>query len=527
MRSRSVLINAVVFLAAAVVVVGVRWWESGGSVQLAAAAPALSGIAPAPDFPEGLDWINTGGESLSLKDLRGKVVLLDFWTYGCINCFHIIPDLKRLEAKYGNALVVIGVHSAKFDAEGDTRRIRSIARRYERDEPIVNDRGFAIWNAYGARAWPTLVLIDPDGNVVGKVAGEGHYELLDTAIGRLIETFDEKIDDEPLPFEAEAARHDAFLKFPGKVLADAASRRLFIADSNHHRIIVAGFDGTVQAIVGDGTPGLRDGDYGEARFNQPQGMALAARYLYVADTSNSAIRRVDLESRRVETVAGTGKQEYMRRDRYPAKGTPLNSPWDVLWHDGTLYVAMAGQHQLWTYDPRRNLLEVFAGTRREALLDGPRLEAALNQPSGLATDGKRLYFADSEASAIRYVDFATAELETIVGTGLFDFGDVDGVGDEVRLQHPLGVAYANGKLYVADTYNDKIKVIDPESRRARTVVGGEGEFFEPGGLSFADGRLFIADTNAHAIDIYDLTSEKVETLEITSPEAPEAPRARR
>lgn len=514
MRINRVLVNVSIVIAVAAIVVGVRWWDTGGRLAASAAVPAIAGSVPAPEFPGGLDWINTGGEGLELADLHGKVVLLDFWTYGCINCFHVIPDLKRLEEKYGNALVVIGVHSAKFASEGETRRIRSIARRYERDEPIVNDREFEIWQAYGARAWPTLVLIDPAGNVVGKVAGEGHYELLDTAIGRLVEAFEGDIDREPLPFETGKRAHDEFLKFPGKVLADAESKRLFIADSNHHRVVVATFDGEVLDVIGGKAPGLEDGDFESARFHQPQGLALDGNTLYVADTLNNAIRRIDLENRTVETAAGTGEHVYMQRDSYPAKGTPLNSPWDVLWHDGRLYIAMAGQHQLWTYDPDTERLNVFAGTRREALTDGPRLEAALNQPSGLATDGKRLYFADSEASAIRYVDFETGESKTIVGTGLFDFGDVDGQGDEVRLQHPLGVTYANGKLYVADTYNDKIKVIDPKTRRAETLVGGDGQLYEPGGIAYADGRLFIADTNHHAIKVFELAASRLRPVEL-------------
>ena len=518
MRSRRLFINAGALLAAVAVVAGVTWWQRGGSLALAGELPSIAGTTPAPSFPDELDWINTGGKKIELADLRGKVVLLDFWTYGCINCFHIIPDLKQLQEKHGDALVVIGVHSAKFESEGDTRRIRSIVQRYERTEPVVNDRNFDIWRAYGARAWPTLVLIDPAGNLVGQVAGEGHYELLDKAIGRLITEFDERIDRTPLQLvPALEQMDDAFLRFPGKVLVDAESQRMFIADSNHHRIVIADPAGKVLQVIGDGKAGLRDGNFEDARFHQPQGLALNGDTLFVADTMNNAIRRIDLDALEVETVAGTGEQVYMQRDAYPAKGTPLNSPWDVLWHDSLLYIAMAGQHQLWTYDPARGRLAAFAGTRREALLDGPRLAAALNQPSGLATDGKRLYFADAEASAIRYVDFETGDVETIVGTGLFDFGDVDGQGDVVRLQHPLGVTYGNGLLYVADTYNDKVKVIDPEKRTSRTLPGGERGLFEPGGLDFADGRLWIADTNNHRIAVVAANGTALETVPVGTP----------
>ncbi|MDX1454578.1 MAG: redoxin domain-containing protein [Gammaproteobacteria bacterium] len=506
--------NSLIAALCATAVILAAWWPNGGSLRAAVVAPELAGTAAAPDFPEGLDWINTNGEPLSLEDLRGKVVLLDFWTYGCINCYHIIPDLKRLMAKHGDALVVVGVHSAKFASEGDTRRIRMIAQRYERDEPIVNDRGFAIWTSYGARAWPTLVLIDPAGNVVGKVAGEGHYELLDDAITRLLETFEARdaIDRTPLPF-GPAPEPDTFLRFPGKVIANG--RHIYIADSNNHRILETDLAGKLKRIFGTGEPGLADGAASDARFRQPQGLALDGNgRLYVADTLNSAIRRIHLDSGEVETLAGTGEQIYMTRARYAAGGTPLNSPWDVLWHDGDLFIAMAGQHQLWRLDPQNDVLERYAGSGREALQDGRRLEGGLNQPSGLATDGKQLFFADSEASAIRYIDFDNNRMNTIVGTGLFDFGDVDGKGDHVRLQHPLGVTYANGVLYVADTYNDKIKVVDPAERTSRTLIGGKGELFEPGGLHFANNRLYIADTNQHRIMVYDFATGELAELEI-------------
>lgn len=477
------------------------------------------GSAPAPEFPAGLDWLNTGGEALSLAGLRGKVVLLDFWTYGCINCFHIIPDLERLEAKYPDTLVVIGVHSAKFESEGETANIRRMVARYGLAHPVVNDRDYRIWKAYGARAWPTLALVDPEGNYVGAVAGEGHYELLDEAIGGLVAEFgqEDKLDRTPLELEIEdPVPASALLRFPGKVLADEAGGRLFIADSNAHRIVETDLDGRIRRVFGTGEPGLADGAAAEARFNYPQGMALADDTLYVADTRNHALRAVALDGGRVTTVAGTGEKAYQTVERGPARDTGLNSPWDVLWLDDVLYIAMAGQHQLWAYDPEADEVRVFAGSRREELRDGGLTQAGFNQPSGLATDGKRLFVADSEASAIRSVTRGEeARVTTLVGTGLFDFGDKDGRGDEVRLQHPLAVAWRAGTVYVADTYNGKIKRLDPESRTVTTLATG---FDEPGGLSIAGERLYVADTNDHAIKVVALPGGEVSTLELSDPD---------
>ncbi|WP_420643685.1 thioredoxin-like domain-containing protein [Candidatus Leptofilum sp.] len=491
----------------------------------------FAGTVPAPDFAPGLDWLNVE-RPLSLSELRGKIVLLDFWTYGCINCIHVIPELKRLEEKFADELVVIGVHSAKFSNEGETENIRQIIQRYELEHPVINDNNFEVWQTYGANAWPTFVLIDPEGNVLGFHAGEGIYDLFNQVIIGMVAEFDARdlIDRTPLELKLEQENlANSPLLFPGKVLADAENNRLFIADSNHNRIVVTDLDGVVQAVIGNGRSGLQDGSYETAQFFRPQGLTLAdVNTLYVADTENHAIRKVDLVAETVETVAGNGHHGSF--ELFVGEGTAvaLNSPWDVLYLDGIIYIAMAGQHQLWQYDPTTEIVKLFAGSGYEELTDGTLLQGGLNQPSGLATDGQLLYFADSEASAIRSASLGGAgELQTIVGTGLFDFGDVDGSGDEVRLQHPLGVAYADGLLYVADTYNNKIKLIDPVTRSSQTLFGSgedgwrDGDkplFDEPGGLSQANGLLYIADTNNHVVRIANLEAGSVNTLVLADPQ---------
>ncbi|MBK7895897.1 MAG: redoxin domain-containing protein [Anaerolineaceae bacterium] len=493
--------------------------------------PAYTGTVPAPDFPPGLDWLNVE-RPLTMTDLRGKIVLLDFWTYGCINCIHVIPELKRLEEKFADELVVIGVHSAKFANEGDTDNIRQIILRYELEHPVINDNNFDVWQTYGANAWPTFVLIDPEGNVLGFHSGEGIYDLFNQVITGMVAEFDARdlLDRTPLALKLERENlANSPLLFPGKVLADAANNRLFIADSNHNRIVVTDLDGVVQDVIGNGRSGLQDGSYETAQFFRPQGMTLAdANTLYVADTENHAIRKIDLVAKTVESVAGNGRHGSFELFEGTGTQVALNSPWDVLYLNGIVYIAMAGQHQLWQYDPATQIVQVFAGSGREELVDGPLRSGGLNQPSGLATDGQLLYFADSEASAIRSASLGqNGELQTIVGTGLFDFGDVDGSGSEVRLQHPLGVIFVDGLLYVADTYNHKIKRIDPASQTSTTFLGSgedgwrDGDkplFDEPGGLSLANGQLYIADTNNHVIRIASMADGDVRTLVLADPQ---------
>ncbi|MDQ1613241.1 MAG: hypothetical protein QOG00_3172 [Pyrinomonadaceae bacterium] len=565
------------------------------------------GRVRAPEFGNNRGWLNTD-QPLSLAALRGKFVLLDFWTYGCINCIHVIPDLKRLEAKYPNNLVVIGVHSAKFENEKQSDNIRQIILRYEIEYPVINDADFSVWQSYAVRAWPTQVLIDPAGYVVGKVEGEGHYEEIDAAIAATLDEFRQRggLNEQPLKLALERAKAgDMPLAFPGKILADAKSDRLYVADSNHNRVVVTKLDGTFLDTIGTGERGATDGAFERATFHRPHGLALDADEdaLYVADTENHLIRRVDLKTRTVSTVAGTGAQARgfdAEAGRASARSTALNSPWDLQLVRRTLYIAMAGPHQIWRLNLARGQISVFAGSGREARVDGTLNASAFAQPSGLTTDGRTLYVADSESNIIRAVDLfasparpsATPDdseaaatnntappvdelvttsdtpqspstdattpenggepqvivgaslptmtarattpargVETLAGGDLFEFGDTDGAGDAARLQHPLGVVYADGVVYVADTYNHKIKRLDPETRAVKTYAGAgkpghadgaHASFYEPGGLSLANNKLYVADTNNHAVRVIDLATAQTSTLALRGLRPPAA-----
>ncbi|MEX0676498.1 MAG: thioredoxin-like domain-containing protein [Pirellulales bacterium] len=523
---------------------------------------------PAPSLDGGVEWINTAGP-IDLEQLRGKFVLLDFWTYCCINCMHILPELKKLEHAYPNEIVVIGVHSAKFQTEQDSKNIAEAIERYEIEHPVVNDAHHVIWDKYGVVSWPTLCVIDPQGNLVVRQGGELDFETLDAFFKEKMPYYRRKKllkPSPPLPTgEAAGVQSPPTpLRYPGKVLADEKSDRLYIADSNHNRIVVARLDGTLVETIGSGHVGALDGNYATAAFDHPQGMALDQDLLYVADTENHLLRKVNLTKKEVTTIAGTRKrghgwpreEEFRRivgsgsrpaRFRFvgPPLKTDLNSPW-ALWVRGReLYIAMAGPHQIWKMSLVKPEIGPFAGNGREDIVDGPHLPAipyelgaaSFAQPSGLASDGNVLYVADSEGSSIRAVPFNTsANVETVVGTAwipeggrLFTFGDVDGQGQRILLQHALDVLYHDGLLYVADTYNNKIKVIDPRQITSKTLAGtgqpGAGDnpaqFDEPAGLAYARGKLYVADTNNHAIRTILLDeSRKVATLEIKGLEPP-------
>ena len=499
----------------------------------------------APSIDGGIEWLNIApGSEINLKDLRGKVVVLDFWTYCCINCMHVLPDLEFLEKKYAKELVVIGVHSAKFANEKDSEAIRGAILRYEIEHPVINDANMTVWRKFGVSSWPTLVLIDPEGHYVGQQPGEGNRELFDRLIGMLVDYHRKKgtLDTSPVRFDLESNRLEPSpLKFPGKVLADAAGGRLFISDSNHNRIVVTGLDGTLKETIGSGAIGRRNGRYADASFDHPQGTVLIGEELYVADVENHLIRVVDLKKKTVRTLAGTGRQAGFGDKGGPLRKTSLNSPWALAHIKDTLYIAMAGPHQLWSHKLGSARIGVYAGTGREDITDGPLDKCALAQPSALATDGRHLFVADSEGSSIRQVDTAPGgSVKTLVGAHdlirgrtLFEFGDIDGVGDKVRLQHPLGVAFHKGSLYVADTYNHKIKKIDLKTRRSTTFLGqgkrGDSlkpaRFAEPAGVSVGGNTLYIADTNNHRVCTVDLKTGKLARLMIVGLKPPAPPAA--
>lgn len=449
----------------------------------------------APEINTEHGWLNTD-RPYTLKDFRGKIVLLDFWTFGCINCQHIIPDLKKLEKEYEKELVVIGVHSAKFESEKTSNNIRKAILKFGIEHPVINDADFKVWESYGIKAWPTITLISPDGKVVGQRSGEGVYPVTKKSIDNLIKQYGDKINREPISFKLEkASEASSVVKFPSKMVSDE-SGNIWLADSGNNRIIKITKTGKILEVIGKGEQGFEDGDFTNATFYEPHGLAIKGNMLYIADSKNNSIRKADLISKKVETVAGDGEMGYyFLNDKWDTPVKP-NSPWDLLIDGELMYIANAGNHQVLKMDLTSNKVTRFAGSGREALTNGNLREAAFNQPSGLTKIGSTLYVADPEASAVRTIDLQSKIVATPVGKGLFDFGDKDGDVDEALLQHCVGVTANNGKIYIADTYNGKIKVLDLKNERISTLVAGLNE---PNDLLFIDNEMWITDTNNHQL----------------------------
>lgn len=415
--------------------------------------------------------------------------------------------MRELEERFSEELAVVGVHSGKFIAERDTARIADAARRLGVAHPVVNDRQFRIWRSYAVRAWPTIVVIDPRGYVLGMHAGEFTTGMVAPTLDRIIAEAGAALRRGRAAHATDAREPNA-LRYPGKVAV--AGTRIAIADSGNDRVLVGELDGARARItrVFGAARGFRDG--AEPLFDHPQGILFDGDAILVADAFNHAIREIDLSSGITRTIAGTGKQLRTRADE---RAGALSSPWDLVRAGDRVAIAMAGNHRLYMLDRTTARARAFAGSGAEELHDGPFTDAALAQPMGICADGRSIWFADAESSAIRVADVEPeGSVTTVVGTGLFDFGDVDGEGTEVRLQHPQGLLrMTDGRLLVVDSYNDALKWLDPGSRRVTTWVRG---LHEPGGAALGDGVVYVADTNAHQVAMVSVEDGTVETLSL-------------
>ncbi|XP_022051733.1 NHL repeat-containing protein 2 [Acanthochromis polyacanthus] len=517
-----------------------------------------------PDFQTGLEWLNTEGPLSLNKELAGKVVLLDFFTYCCINCIHILPDLHQLEEKHPvkDGLVIVGVHSAKFPNEKVLDNIRSAVLRYDIIHPVVNDGEARLWHELEVSCWPTLVLLGPRGNLLFSLVGEGHRDRLMLFTEVALRYYGEKGLLKSHVVGIKLYRDSlppSILSFPGKVAIDNNNKRLAIADTGHHRILVVTSTGVLLHAIGGPESGRKDGDLSEASFNSPQGVAIKGDTVYVADTENHLIRKIDLLEGKVSTLAGVGVQGTDKEGGAMGPQQPISSPWDVTLgtaggaEGNVLWIAMAGTHQIWALfladgklpkgsESKAGMCVRWAGSGNEENRNNayPH-KAGFAQPSGLAVAPEEpwscMYVADSESSTIRTLTLKDGAVKLLVGgerdpLNLFAFGDVDGKGVDAKLQHPLGVAWApeQSLLYVADSYNHKIKVVDPKTKQCSTLAGtGEAGdtlgpdfskscFSEPGGICVGDGGklLYVADTNNHQVKVLDLASKTVSLFPIST-----------
>lgn len=444
-------------------------------------------------FPRSLPWYNVS-HPLTLADLKGRAVLLDFFTPGCINCVQMLPVERTLKHRFGARLAIIGIDSPKFAASATSGGLADFIHRYQIHDPVVLDAHLALWNAYRVMAWPTLILIGPDGKVRERYLGERKLETLARSVKAALADAPAVSKLKPLPMHVMAGRATV-LSVPNGL---AVSRGMVaIADTGHNRIILANDKGRVQAVIGNGCAGDLDGSYTRAEFDHPHGLTFYRGNLYVADTDNQEIRRVALSHKTVSTIAGTGIRRFTVYGKYHAMKADLNSPWDVAAAGHSLYIAMAGDHQIWRLDLKNRLIEPWAGTGREGLRDGFTHRAEFAQPSGLSMHDRTLFDVDPESSSVRAVVLHSHRVRTLVGHGLFTFGDRNGPAGQALLQHAEGITWLNGSLYIADTFNNALRRLDLSTHKVTTIAKGLQQPVAVAALGA--NRLLVAEIGSNRI----------------------------
>jgi thiol-disulfide isomerase/thioredoxin len=467
----------------------------------------------APEWPASLDWTNTE-QPPSLQALRGRVVLMHFWTFDCVNCVNLLPDLRYLENKYHDGLSVVGVHTPKYDYQRQSASVLKAVNRSHIRHAVANDANFELWQAYGVQSWPTVALIDAEGQLAALLPGEGRRQETDALVGQLL---DEAASKDQRVYESHVATNRIEPKlpllFPRKLLATESS--LWIADSGHNRVLECNHEGRILRQFGSGNPGYWDGRNQDSGFTDPQGLAIVKDWIYVADTGNHAIRRIRILTGDVETAAGTGVLGYdLPNDAAEPTSIAMSAPTAVTGHGEKVYFVVSGQNQLWQLDLIKNRLSVLAGNGQLGLADGDGVAASFAQPSGISLIGQQLVICDSASSSLRVVRLLDNRVSTLIGAGLYEFGDINGKRDVARLQHPLDVcADPRGLIFAADSYNGKIKALNMRTGELR-ALNIPYRLSEPSGLSLANSALWIANTNAHEIVRVDLKTGQIRRLTI-------------
>jgi len=482
------------------------------------------------------EWFNLS-ENLKPKDLKNRVILLDFWTYACVNCLHMIPEIKKLEEEFGDKLTVIGVHSGKFDNEKLSQNIKNAVIKYDISHPVVNDANLVTWNHFKVNAWPTLILLNPRGNVVKTYVGEIGSEKLKYDIKKQIKKYKFELNSDPLPITLEKNKIPGhILKFPSKLrfAKDFEYKNIpkipaiFIANSAQNNILAVSLNGTILLKIGAGQEGFEDGTIASASFREPRGMLFKNNILYVADTKNHALRKVDFSKNQVTTLIGSGNKGPVISGSINADKAELNSPWDLEFFpdNSEIVIANAGTHQILKYNIAKNTLSPFIGNGQEDIIDGKYPNNATAQTSGLSTFAGKLYFVDSESSSLRVSD-QNGEVKTLIGSGLFKFGYKNGSKETALMQHPTGVYADDTGIYIADSFNHVIRKYDLISKtlkefsgtpeKSGASIGAKPSYNEPEAIISVLNKFYIADTNNNRIMVLDRAAETGSSLDVMPP----------
>ncbi|MDR6095086.1 hypothetical protein [Stenotrophomonas sp. SORGH_AS_0321] len=465
---------------------------------------------PVQDLPEFATWLNAAPATLS--ELRGQPLALLFVNAASAWCAQRLAEVANWQSRHPGRLQVLVLQVPRFDFEREEAASLKLLRRQGLHSIALLDSDWDGWRRFGVTAWPTIVLMDVYGRESSRLVGLGQPGELDRALNELCGSV------QPSAFEPLRELHPEPrlpLCFPTGLAV--TTERLYIADSGHHRVLECTHGGRVVRQFGQGTPDFMDGGAQEAAFNRPQALVVERESLYVADTGNHALRRINIITGQVDTLCGSGRPgEPLEGQVNDPRSVALNHPTGLALADNELHVAMAGDNRIWSYHLGQRRLTRRAGSGAIDQRDGSGNVAAFAQPTGLAVVQQALYVADALASSIRCVQLRGDLVQTLIGQGVWNHGSEDGPRDRASLQFPQAIALSPDAplLWIADAGNGRL----------RTLRLGGGELVTqalprrlhgPAGLAVGSGAVWIAETDAHAVLRFDPASGVLSDVPIT------------
>jgi DNA-binding beta-propeller fold protein YncE len=452
--------------------------------------------ATVPTLPASLQWLNAAEPPALAR--RGRLTALAFVNAGSTWSMQRLLDLQALSARHPRHLRILGVHMPRFDHERDGRRVLKRIQRHGVRVPVAVDPDWASWQQLGLRAWPTVLLLDGEGKVIARVEGDGASAEIEGSLQAFVDAAPQESgeDDPAVPVHRD---QDSQLRFPiGLAVND---QYLYVADSGRHRVLECTHAGRIVRQFGTGDEGFVDGGAGLGAFRRPHGLALLREMLYVADTGNHAIRRINLRSGDIDTLCGSGRRGAAKEGPVQdPRSVSLDTPRAVAVTADQLHIALAGENRIWSFELGRAHLTFRAGSGELAVRDGIGAMAAFAQPVALAGVMQKLYVCDSAGSAVRAMQLRENSVQTLVGQGAWEFGHADGARAIAQMQEPQAIALDPDAplLWIADTGNDRL--------RSLRLGGGELTSYllpqplhGPAGLAVGAGAVWIADTDAHAV----------------------------
>ena len=409
------------------------------------------------------NWVQ--GKPILISSDMKKPLLLDFWTFGCMNCLNIIPDLKLLENMFGDDLDIVSIHTPKFEKEQNIKSLKKSLDFLDISHSVIADNDACLWDAYAVKAWPTWILVDPSGYVALHEQGEGHLQKFAQAIQSFIDV---------------PAKEEPFVSTKKDMSVIEVSKDWMTIGCQSELDIYTG-DKKVKTVKG---------------FSMISGLLIVDDTVFVADRYRGEVSIIDLNSYAQKILV---------------KG--LRAPYGLEFIHSNLFISLAGSHKITVVNLDTLQTQEIAGNGFEGLRDGVGDQVLLAQPQALAFDEDRLWFLDTETSSLRYM--LGREVFTEFGEGLFSFGDDN---KKLLLQHPQDMTLGRygdgcgvGRLFIADTYNDKIKVYDPEDKSMQTLVE---DIEMPISISKSGCRLYIICLGKEKPYVFDLKVMKLESLEL-------------